>query len=65
MPAGQKFGISTTASPRHAGGPDCLWLGMVNGDPLNSHLSFCDLKSIGERAEILMSDQQGRGPERF
>ena len=48
-----------------AGGPDCLWLGMVNGDPLNSHLSFCDLKSIGERAEILMSDQQGRGRSGF
>jgi hypothetical protein len=46
---------------REAGGPDCLWLGMINGDPLNSHLNFCDLKKIGERAEILMSDQQGRG----
>jgi hypothetical protein len=50
---------------QQAGGPDCLWLGMINGDPLNSHLSFCDLKSISERAEILMSDQQGRGRSGF
>lgn len=48
-----------------AGGPDCLWLGMVNGDPHHSHLSFCDLKAIGERAEILMSDQQGRNQSGF
>jgi hypothetical protein len=50
---------------REAGGPDCLWLGMINGDPLHSHLSFCDLKDIAGRAEILMSDQQGRGSGGF
>ncbi|MFO7697683.1 MAG: Tat pathway signal protein [Anaerolineae bacterium] len=43
-----------------AGGPDCLWLGMINGDPLSSHLSFCDLKAVGERSRIMMSDQQSR-----
>jgi hypothetical protein len=42
------------------GGPDCLWLGMINGDPLFSHLSFCDLKLVGERSRIMMSDQQSR-----
>ncbi len=42
------------------GGPDCLWLGMVNGDPLFSHLSFCDLERVGERSRIMMSDQQSR-----
>ncbi len=46
---------------RIAGGQDCLWLGMINGDPFHSHLTFCDLKVIGEKTEILMSDQQGRG----
>ena len=45
---------------REQGGPDCLWLGMINGDPIGSHLSFCDLKEIGARAEMLMSDQQSR-----
>jgi hypothetical protein len=43
-----------------AGGPDCLWLGMINGDPLSSHLSFCDLKAVGKRSHIMMSDQQSR-----
>ncbi len=42
------------------GGPDCLWLGMINGDPLFSHLSFCDLKLVGERSCVMMSDQQSR-----
>lgn len=45
---------------QEAGGPDCLWLGMINGDPLASHLSFCDLKAVGERSRIMMSDQQSR-----
>jgi hypothetical protein len=45
---------------REHGGPDCLWLGMINGDPIYSHLSFCDLKEVGARAEMLMSDQQSR-----
>lgn len=45
---------------REAGGPDCLWLGMINGDPNFTHLSFCDLKAIGARAEMFMSDQQSR-----
>ncbi len=52
---------------RSAGGSDCLWLGMVNGDPFRSHLAFCDLKAIGERSasEMWMSDQQGRGTAGF
>jgi hypothetical protein len=50
---------------QEAGGPDCLWLGMINGDPLASHLSFCDLKAVGERSLIMMSDQQSRGATGF
>ncbi len=42
------------------GGSDCLWLGMVNGNPLRTHLAFCDLKEIGARSQIIMSDQQSR-----
>jgi hypothetical protein len=38
---------------------------MINGDPHHSHLSFCDLKLISERAEMLMSDQQGRDDTGF
>ncbi len=42
------------------GGPDCLWLGMIHGNPARSHLSFCDLKAVGERSEMMMADQQSR-----
>ncbi|MFW6261381.1 MAG: Tat pathway signal protein, partial [Spirochaetota bacterium] len=43
-----------------AGGPDCLWLGMVNANPFGSHLNFADLRSIGRRSKILMCDHQSR-----
>ncbi|HOT92024.1 MAG TPA: beta-galactosidase trimerization domain-containing protein [Anaerolineae bacterium] len=42
------------------GGPDCLWLGMVNGNPIRPHTAFCDLKEIAARSPVLMSDQQSR-----
>jgi hypothetical protein len=45
---------------REAGGEDCLWLGMVNGDPVATHVSFCDLRRVGEGAAMLLSDQQSR-----
>ena len=45
---------------QESGGEDCLWLGMVNADPVGSHLSFCDLKAVGERSKIIMSDHQSR-----
>ncbi|MFP4380639.1 MAG: beta-galactosidase [Candidatus Sumerlaeia bacterium] len=45
---------------REAGGEDCLWLGMVNGNPAMTHCSFCDLKAVGERSLIMMCDHQSR-----
>ena len=42
------------------GGPDCLWLGMINGNPVRTHLAFCDLKEVGARSQIMMCDQQSR-----
>ncbi len=45
---------------RARGGPDCLWLGMVNGNPMRTHLAFCDLKEVAARSQIMMSDQQSR-----
>ncbi len=42
------------------GGPDCLWLGMVNANPVSTHCSFCDLKEIGERSLIVMCDHQSK-----
>ncbi|WP_165972342.1 alpha-amylase family protein [Paenibacillus piri] len=43
-----------------AGGPDCLWLGMINANPVKTHSSFCDLKEVGERLPIMMCDHQSR-----
>lgn len=45
---------------QQVGGSDCLWLGMIHGNPARSHLSFCDLKAVGERSEMMMADQQSR-----
>ncbi|MFW5880481.1 MAG: beta-galactosidase trimerization domain-containing protein [Spirochaetota bacterium] len=42
------------------GGPDCLWLGMVNANPFRSHLNFADLREVGRRSKILMCDHQSR-----
>ncbi|SFK79028.1 Beta-galactosidase trimerisation domain-containing protein [Paenibacillus sp. 1_12] len=42
------------------GGPDCLWLGMFNADPLRPHTNFCDLKEVGQRSKIIMCDHQTR-----
>ena len=47
------------------GGPDCLWLGMIHGDPIHSHLAFCDLEQIGARSVMWMSDQQSRNVTGF
>jgi len=45
---------------RQAGGPDCLWLGMIGGDFIGQGQRFRDVKAICERAEIIMLDDQGR-----
>ncbi|TBL79351.1 alpha-amylase family protein [Paenibacillus thalictri] len=47
---------------REFGGPDCLWLGMVNANPVKTHASFCDLKEVGERSQVMMCDHQSRDP---
>ncbi|MDA2925481.1 Tat pathway signal protein, partial [Acidobacteria bacterium AH-259-L09] len=43
-----------------AGGPHCLWLGMVGGDPISQGGRFRDMKEILGRAEMIMLDDQGR-----
>ncbi len=45
---------------RKHGGEHCLWLGMINGDPVGTHVSFCDLKEAGARSKLIMCDQQSR-----
>jgi len=41
-------------------GKDCLWLGMVNADPVSAHGALYDLRELGRRSPILMVDQQNR-----
>ena len=47
---------------RDAGGDDCLWMGMLSGDPVSQSRAFRDLAEIGRRSQIIMCDHQGRGP---
>ncbi len=42
------------------GGEDCLWLGMVNANPIDSHCALYDIREIGERSKIIMTDHQSR-----
>lgn len=45
---------------RKYGGEDCLWLGMVNANPVASHCALYDLKEVGERSALIMTDHQSR-----
>lgn len=43
-----------------AGGPDCVWSGMISGTLLTNSQRFNDLKSIVSKAKIVMLDHQHR-----
>ena len=43
---------------RRAGGPDCLWFGMINADP--SDISLADVKELLSRSEFVFTDHQSR-----
>lgn len=45
---------------RKYGGDDCLWMGMVNANPIDSHCALYDIREIGERSSIIMTDHQSR-----
>jgi hypothetical protein len=45
-----------------AGGPHCIWSGMVSGDMQYSCERFVDLREILAGAEIVMLDHQRRKP---
>lgn len=40
--------------------PDCLWLGMVNADPVNAHCAMYDLHTLAQETPFLMVDHQNR-----
>jgi len=48
------------AAARKGGGEDCLWLGMVNSDPILGHVDFADIEAIGQRTPVILCDQQSR-----
>ena len=43
-----------------AGGPDCLWCGMLNADPAGSGWAFADKKALLSRSKIVFTDHQSR-----
>jgi hypothetical protein len=48
---------------KKAGGDDCLWFGMLHGDPVTG--SLVDLKSVLSRSKMIFSDHQSRGASGF
>jgi Hypothetical glycosyl hydrolase 6 len=49
-----------TNTTKAAGGPDCIWSGMLSGNFVQSAASFRDMKELCGRAAIMMLDHQGR-----
>jgi hypothetical protein len=45
---------------REAGGPDCLWVGMISGNLVYECRRLRDVKRICERAEFILCDDQSR-----
>jgi hypothetical protein len=45
---------------RAAGGPDCIWSGMIGGNLASEARRFRDHREICRRADIIMFDDQGR-----
>ena len=43
---------------KKAGGEDCLWFGMLHGDPASG--SFADMKKLLSRSKFVFCDHQGR-----
>ena len=48
------------ATTQDAGGEHCLWLGMLNGNPIGQSRALRDLAAIGRRSRIIMCDHQSR-----
>jgi hypothetical protein len=54
-----------TSTTKAAGGPNCIWSGMLNGNFVQAAASFRDMKELCRRADIIMLDQQGRANNGF
>ena len=49
-----------TSTTKAAGGPDCIWSGMLSGNFVQAASSFRDMKELCQRADMIMLDHQGR-----
>lgn len=49
---------------KRAGGPDCLWIGMIGGQIEEQAGRLRDIKAIAERSQIIFLDSQTRPRER-
>jgi hypothetical protein len=54
-----------TSTTKAAGGPNCIWSGMLNGNFVQAAASFRNMKELCRRADIIMLDQQGRANNGF
>ncbi len=45
---------------REHGGEECLWMGMIHGNPLSQGYFHCDLNEVLRDAPVVMLDSQGR-----
>ena len=48
------------AAARDAGGPECLWVGMIGGSLSGAAVAFRDYREICRRAKMIMLDSQRR-----
>ena len=58
--AASRSGRLNNRVTRAAGGPDCIWSGMISGSITAQARSFRDLRAICARADIIMLDHQRR-----
>jgi hypothetical protein len=49
-----------TNTTKAAGGPDCIWSGMLSGNFVEGAATFRDMRELCRRADILMMDHQAR-----
>lgn len=45
------------------GGDDCLWIGMLNADPIQTRNQFYDVRALVKRSKIVFLDNQSREEE--
>lgn len=51
--------LNNAVTKKH-GGENCIWLGMLNGEPVGQSWCFRDLYRLGQRSQAIMCDHQSR-----